>query len=78
LYRIRKLLLTAAEQLTGRARVRLRAGLAAGDPGGEVAAAWQGKELLRAVYAASNLADARAAPSAPMEVQQLWPAATTS
>ena len=44
LYRIRKLLLTAAEQLTGRARVRLRAGLAAGDPGGEVAAAWQGKE----------------------------------
>src|SRR6266511_5755516 len=41
-------------------RARLRAGLAAGDPGGEVAAAWQGKELLRAVYAA-DLADARAA-----------------
>jgi transposase len=33
LYRIRKLLLTAAEQLTRRGRVRLRAGLAAGDPG---------------------------------------------
>ena len=32
--------------------MRLRAGLAAGDPGGEVAAAWQGKELLRAVYRA--------------------------
>jgi transposase len=31
LYRIRKLLLTAAEQLTGRGRARLRAGLAAGD-----------------------------------------------
>jgi transposase len=61
LYRIRKLLLTAAEQLTSRGRVRLRAGLAAGDPGGEVAAAWQGKELLRAVYAADDLADARAA-----------------
>jgi transposase len=61
LYRIRKLLLTAAEQLTGRGRARLRAGLAAGDPGGEVAAAWQGKELLRAVYAAGDLADARAA-----------------
>jgi transposase len=61
LYRIRKLLLTAAEQLTGRGRARLRAGLAAGDPTGEVAAAWQGKELLRAVYAASDLADARAA-----------------
>jgi hypothetical protein len=41
--------------------VRLRAGLAAGDPGGEVVAAWQGKELLRAVYAASDLAQARAA-----------------
>jgi transposase len=31
LYRIRKLLLTAHEQLTGRGRVRLRAGLALGD-----------------------------------------------
>jgi transposase len=60
LYRIRKLLLTAAEQLTSRGRAQLRAGLAAGDPGGEVVAAWQGKELLRAVYAASDLADARA------------------
>jgi transposase len=54
LYRIRKL-------LTQRGRVRLRAGLAAGDPGGEVAAAWQGKELLRAVYAAAGTAAARAA-----------------
>jgi transposase len=61
LYRIRKLLLTAHEQLTSRGRARLRAGLAAGDPGGEVVAAWQGKELLRAVYAASDLAHARAA-----------------
>jgi hypothetical protein len=31
--------------------VRLRAGLAAGDPTGEVTAAWQGIKLLRAVYA---------------------------
>jgi transposase len=54
LYRIRKLLLTAQEQLTQRGRARLRAGLAAGDPTGEVAAAWQGKELLRAVYAAAG------------------------
>jgi len=61
LYRIRKLLLTAAEQLTQRGRVRLRAGLAVADPTGQVAAAWQGKELLRAVYAAGDLADARAA-----------------
>jgi transposase len=61
LYRIRKLLLTAQEQLTQRGRVRLRAGLAAGDPTGEVAAAWQGKELLRAVYAAVAMPAARAA-----------------
>jgi hypothetical protein len=43
LYRIRKLLLTAAEQLTQRGQMRLRPG---GDPGSEVTAAWQGKELL--------------------------------
>jgi transposase len=61
LYRIRKLLLVAAEQLTSRGRMRLRAGLAVGDPTGEVAAAWQGKELLRAVYAAVDLPAARAA-----------------
>jgi transposase len=60
-HRIRKLLLTAAEQLTQRGRVRLRAGLAAGDPTGEVAAAWQGKELLRAVYRAGGMPAARAA-----------------
>jgi hypothetical protein len=58
---IRRLLLTAAEQLTDRRRARLWAGLAAGDSGGEVAAAWQGKELLRAVYAAVGTAGARAA-----------------
>jgi transposase len=61
LYRIRKLLLTAAEQLTQRGRARLRTGLTAGDPSGEVAAAWQGKELLRAVYRAVGTAAARAA-----------------
>jgi transposase len=61
LYRIRKLLLTAQEQLTQWGWVRLRAGMATGDPGGEVAAAWQGKGLLRAVYAADDLAHARAA-----------------
>jgi transposase len=61
LYRIRNLLLTAHEQLTQRGRVRLRAGLAIGDPTGEVVAAWQGKELLRGVYAADGPADARRA-----------------
>src|SRR5215216_3908029 len=61
LYRIRKLLLTAAEQLTDLGRARLRSGLSAGDPTGEVAAAWQGKELLRAIYAADGASDARRA-----------------
>jgi transposase len=61
LYRIRKLLLTAHERLTQRGWVRLRAGLAAGDPTGEVVAAWQGKELLRAVYVAVAMPAARAA-----------------
>jgi transposase len=61
LYRIRKLLLIATEQLTQRGRARLPAGLAAGDPTGEVAAAWQGKELLRAVYRAVGRPAARAA-----------------
>jgi transposase len=61
LYRIRKLLLTGAKQLTQRGRGRLRAALTAGDPDGEVAAAWQGKELLRAVYAAAGTAAAGAA-----------------
>jgi hypothetical protein len=40
--------------------VRLRAGLAAGDLTGEVAAAWQGKQLLRAVYRAVGMPAARA------------------
>ena len=61
LYRIRRLLITATERLTERGRGRLRAGLVAGDPTGEVAAAWQGKELLRAVYAVVGTAAARAA-----------------
>jgi transposase len=61
LYRSRKLLLTAAEQLTDPGRARLRSGLSAGDPTGEVAAAWQGKELLRAIYAAHGASDARRA-----------------
>ena len=56
---VSRMLLTAAEQLTERGRVRLWAGLSAGDPTGEVAAAWQGKELLRAVYAADGVVAAR-------------------
>jgi transposase len=48
LYRIRKLLLTAAEQLTQHGRVRLRAGLAVGDPTGQVVA----RRVQKPVYAA--------------------------
>ena len=58
---IRKLAITAGERLTQQGRARLRAGLAAGDSDGEVAAAWQGKELLRAVYAAASMEAAGAA-----------------
>jgi transposase len=47
---------------------RLRAGLTAGYPSGEVTAAWQGKELLRAVYAAPDSAAARA----PLERFYRW------
>jgi transposase len=61
LYQIRKLAITAGERLTQQGRARLRAGLAAGDSDGEVAAAWQGKELLRAVYAAASMEAAGAA-----------------
>jgi hypothetical protein len=57
-FRIRKLLLTAAEQLTSQGRVRLRAGLAVGDPTGEVAAALAGQGCCAPVYAASDLAHA--------------------
>jgi transposase len=67
LYRIRKLLLVAAEQLTQQARVRLRAGLTAGDPGGEVAAAWQGKSCCER----STPRAARRRPAPP------WTASTT-
>ena len=50
LYRIRRLLLTAAERVTERGRTKLRGLLAAGDPHGEVRDAWHAKETLRGVY----------------------------
>ena len=53
--RIRKLLLTAAERLTSRGRARLAAGLAAGDPGGEVVAAWQGNNTDTLIQALGEL-----------------------
>jgi transposase len=59
LYRIRRLLLRGAERLDERAWSRLEAGLAAGDPHGETTGAFLGKELLRDVYAAASLNQAR-------------------
>ncbi|MGH9896528.1 MAG: ISL3 family transposase, partial [bacterium] len=59
LYRIRRLLLTGAERLTERGSERLLAGLAAGHPDGEVGAAYLAKELLRAVYSAQGIEEAR-------------------
>ncbi len=59
LYGIRRLLLVGDERLSDRGRDRMMAGLAEGDPDGEVAASVLGKELLREVYAAIDLAHAR-------------------
>ena len=50
LYRIRKLLILAAERLDERGEAKLRGLLAAGDPHGEVHEAWQTKEALRDLY----------------------------
>ncbi|MBW3615136.1 MAG: transposase, partial [Actinobacteria bacterium] len=61
LYGIRRLLLVGAERLGERGRVRIAAGLAAGDRFDEVGAAWTAKELLRAVYAADDVLAARRA-----------------
>ncbi len=61
LYGIRRLLLVGAERLGERGRVRIAAGLAAGDRFDEVGAAWTAKELRRAVYAAADTLAARRA-----------------
>ena len=50
LYRIRRLLLQAAERVTQRGNTKLRGLLAAGDPRGEVRDAWHAKETLRMTY----------------------------
>jgi transposase len=61
LYGIRRLLVVGAERLDERGRARIAAGLAAGDRFDEVGATWTAKELLRAVYAAGDVAEARRA-----------------
>jgi transposase len=59
LYGIRKLLLTAAERLDERGWARMAAGLAAGDPDGHVAAAWQLKQITHDLYRAASADHAR-------------------
>ncbi|HEX3539554.1 MAG TPA: ISL3 family transposase [Acidimicrobiales bacterium] len=54
LYRIRRIALVGAERLDDRGWQRLIAGLEAGDPDGDVAAAWLAVQLFRKVYAAAN------------------------
>jgi len=60
LYGIRRVLLRGAENHTPTSYGRLLAGLAAGDPGGQVAAAWIATQELRHVYGARDLTQARA------------------
>ncbi|MEX1124490.1 MAG: ISL3 family transposase [Acidimicrobiia bacterium] len=59
LYRARRVLLTADERLSEERFEWMRSMLDAGDPDGEVSAAWVAKELLRDVYAAVDEAHAR-------------------
>ena len=55
LYRARKLLVSASENITDNGRTRLRGLLDAGDPYGDVRDAWHAKETLRSIY---DIADA--------------------
>jgi hypothetical protein len=59
LYRIRKLLVMAAERLDAKGWRRLAVGLRAGDPDGQVGAAWQLKELVRGLFGADDVDQAR-------------------
>ena len=59
LYRIRRRLLASYERLDPAGFVRELAWIDAGDPEGEVAAAYLAKELLRETYLASDAFDAR-------------------
>jgi hypothetical protein len=59
LYGIRRLLLVGQERLDDHGWARMLAGLAAGDPEGEVGATVLGQELLREAYAAADMRHAR-------------------
>ena len=58
LYRIRKILLSGSERVTGDGVERMLQGLRAGDPNDEVLGAWLAKEHVRDVYLADAHADA--------------------
>jgi transposase len=59
LYGIRRVLRRGRDKLTDRARARMLTGLDAGDPHGEVAAAWTVAHQLREVYQARTPEDGR-------------------
>ena len=59
LYRVRKLLLKACENLDNRGWTRLAAAMADGDPDGEVTAAWQLNQITRDLYRAPTVQAAR-------------------
>ena len=59
LYRARKLLVSASENITDNGHTKLRGLLDAGDPYGEVRDAWHAKETLRGIY---DIDDAKWAP----------------
>ncbi|MCI2240440.1 ISL3 family transposase [Paenibacillus sp. TRM 82003] len=59
LYRVRRLLTTARENLTDRGRARLEAALQAGDPGLEVTVAWHAYQDLRSMFHAPTPAAGR-------------------
>ena len=61
LFRTRRLLRRRADRLTPRQRTRITAALEAGDPNGEVAAAWLVAQQLMAAYADPDRAAGRAA-----------------
>jgi transposase len=80
LYRSRRLLTKAQERLTDDGQEKLRGLLAAGDPDGHVATAWQAKEAVRDIYTQppetapeylATLSDDLRAPERPEHVRRL-------
>ena len=80
LFRTRRLLRRRADRLTPRQRTRITAALEAGDPNGEVAAAWLVAQQLMAAYADPDRAAGRAAgdKSSPPRTPAPFPRSTAS